>query len=178
MPFSTTDQLTFSHATPRRAPNVWFHRIEWVTNLEEQLSWEPTDSQSDVRTLVLPRRGESRTKRAAQTRKPESEPATDPMLERVGPEERYALHGELARGGMITWYEPGTAGCYRCLNSHRYEQNVEVDLPAARGGIFDQRFIESVAFKIGMALLDKGQESESGFWRCSIPARPILSFIT
>lgn len=80
-----------------------------------------------------------------------------------------------AEGGRVIWSVPqsaslsGTAAtpCYRCVASERYRLfkeagTAQVDLPGARGLLPDVQFIDSVALKVSLALLDRGQQSAMG----------------
>jgi molybdopterin/thiamine biosynthesis adenylyltransferase len=71
-----------------------------------------------------------------------------------------------AQGGRVIWTVPGKTPCYRCVARDRFEQAAahsgSADLPAAVGSIFDCQFIDMLAAKIGVALLERGQDSAMG----------------
>ena len=68
-------------------------------------------------------------------------------------------------GGRIRWVVPG-GPCYRCIDPFRYEDaevDVEaLDLDGANGSIVDCQLIDSIALKICVALLERGQKSGFG----------------
>ena len=68
-------------------------------------------------------------------------------------------------GGRIRWVVPG-GPCYRCIDSFRYEEaeaDIEaLDLDGANGSIVDCQLIDSIALKICVALLERGQKSGFG----------------
>ena len=56
--------------------------------------------------------------------------------------------------------------CYRCIDPFRYEDaegdSEALDLDGANGSIVDCQIIDSIALKICVALLERGQKSGSG----------------
>lgn len=72
-----------------------------------------------------------------------------------------------AEGGRIVWQVPGLTPCYRCVAKDRFEEFDRndaqlVNLAAAAGSIFDCQFIDMVATKVGVAILERGQDSAMG----------------
>lgn len=72
-----------------------------------------------------------------------------------------------ARGGVVTWVVPGETPCYRCIARSRYEavelgRTAELDLPGALGSAIDVAFIDAVALKLCLTLLERGQDSDAG----------------
>jgi molybdopterin/thiamine biosynthesis adenylyltransferase len=72
-----------------------------------------------------------------------------------------------AAGGRIIWAVPDQTGCYRCAAAERYSaaeqgQTDALKLPAAPGILVDCQFIDIVALKICLALLERGQASRLG----------------
>lgn len=75
-------------------------------------------------------------------------------------------------GGRILWYVPEETGCYRCLAPERYRAAAEdvgntrtaspVDLAGMVGSVIDGSFIDLVAAKIILALLERGQDTPAG----------------
>lgn len=75
------------------------------------------------------------------------------------------LHA-LARGGLVIWVLPGVTPCYRCVASARYEAassgGASLNLSGQAGSVLDTTFIDTVAGKIVVALLEREQDSEYG----------------
>ena len=72
-----------------------------------------------------------------------------------------------AQGGRVIWSIPGQTPCYRCVARDRFEsvgQGVAkaADLVAATGSIFDCQFIDMVATKVAVAILERGRDSAMG----------------
>jgi len=71
-----------------------------------------------------------------------------------------------AQGGRVIWTLPGVTPCYRCVARERYQaarDHVDAaDLKAAVGGIFDCQFIDMIAGKLVLAILERGQDSVMG----------------
>lgn len=72
-----------------------------------------------------------------------------------------------ANGGRVIWSLPGKTACYRCVAAERYAQfdqagTVQTDLQGAHGLLPDIQFIDMVALKVCLALLDRGQDSAMG----------------
>ena len=76
-----------------------------------------------------------------------------------------------ALGGRVCWYMPGETGCYRCMAPERYEEAERarvagevgaLNLEGAAGALPDCAFIDAVAFKIMVAILERGQDSQYG----------------
>lgn len=73
---------------------------------------------------------------------------------------------EGARGGLVEFVLPGETPCYRCLAPKRYasadDAAAHVDLHASRGTMADVAFIDAIALKIVLGLLERSQDSEAG----------------
>lgn len=72
-----------------------------------------------------------------------------------------------AEGGRLIWSVPGLTPCYRCVASDRYEWfesrgQAATDMAAAHGGLVDIQFIDMVALKIAIAVLDREEQSSAG----------------
>lgn len=69
-----------------------------------------------------------------------------------------------AQGGRIIWVIPGQTPCYRCVARERFMANSEgeVDLQAARGALIDCQFVDMVAAKVAVAILERGEDSAMG----------------
>jgi molybdopterin/thiamine biosynthesis adenylyltransferase len=72
-----------------------------------------------------------------------------------------------AQGGRVIWSIPGKTPCYRCVARDRFEsegidQVQPADLQAANGSIVDCQFIDMIATKIGVAILERGQRTAMG----------------
>lgn len=72
-----------------------------------------------------------------------------------------------AQGGRVVWTLPGLTPCYRCVARERYEASVNpesasLDLVAAHGSLVDCQFIDMVALKAAIAILDRGRDSTMG----------------
>jgi hypothetical protein len=72
-----------------------------------------------------------------------------------------------ARGGRVVWSLPGQTPCYRCVAWQRYEEFAQgglarTDLPGAHGLLVDVQFIDTLALKVSLAILERGQESAAG----------------
>jgi molybdopterin/thiamine biosynthesis adenylyltransferase len=77
-----------------------------------------------------------------------------------------------AQSGRIVWTEPGATGCYRCVASDRYTAEDSMrDLEGMAGALFDCQAIDIVALKIGVALLERGQDSASGRFHLQMQGR-------
>jgi molybdopterin/thiamine biosynthesis adenylyltransferase len=68
--------------------------------------------------------------------------------------------------GRVVWYVPGETGCYRCVAPERYEaaegDSGGVDLDGAIGSIIDGQFVDMVALKVCVAILDRGRGTAMG----------------
>lgn len=73
---------------------------------------------------------------------------------------------EGGNGGRIAWYLPEVTPCYRCIAPERFvaaEVSVnEVNLTGAHGSVIDTQFIDMVAAKVAVAILERGKESAAG----------------
>lgn len=73
---------------------------------------------------------------------------------------------EGARGGMIVWTIPGETPCHRCVARSRYDAFASgaapLDLPGARGLGLDVAFIDAIATKLVIAILERGQPTDLG----------------
>lgn len=76
-----------------------------------------------------------------------------------------------AKGGRVCWYVPGQTGCYRCMAAERYAaaeralvagDAPELNLDGVPGALPDCTFIDAVALKIMVAILERGQDSQYG----------------
>ncbi len=71
-----------------------------------------------------------------------------------------------ADGGRIVWHVPGFTPCYRCVARERYRAAEKADaglnLHAAPGSVVDCQFIDTIALKISLAILERGQPSKMG----------------
>lgn len=71
-----------------------------------------------------------------------------------------------ALGGRVVWSSPDQTACYRCVARDRYDAfedgENELDLPGARGSAIDISFIDMVALKVAVAILERGQDSIMG----------------
>lgn len=81
-----------------------------------------------------------------------------------------------AQGGRVIWSLPGETACYRCVAAERYTQfdhagAVNTDLRGAHGVLPDIQFIDMVALKITLALLDRGQNSAMGRFYAAMNGR-------
>jgi molybdopterin/thiamine biosynthesis adenylyltransferase len=71
-------------------------------------------------------------------------------------------------GGRIVWYVPGGTGCYRCVAAERYATAAQpkaggaLNLDGMVGSLLDCQFIDMVALKIAVAILERGQDSLYG----------------
>lgn len=69
-------------------------------------------------------------------------------------------------GGRIAWYLPDTTPCYRCIAPERFAAangaENEVNLTAAHGSVIDTQFIDMIAAKVAVAILERGKDSASG----------------
>lgn len=71
-------------------------------------------------------------------------------------------------GGRVIWCLPGKTGCYRCAVPERYEaaesptEQHELNLDGMVGTIIDGQFIDMVALKVAVAILERGQDSHYG----------------
>lgn len=81
-------------------------------------------------------------------------------------------------GGRVIWSVPGKTACYRCLSRARYESARDaVDLAGENGSIFDAVFVDMVAMRVAMAILDRGEASRLGRffeamqWRTEVVVR-------
>jgi molybdopterin/thiamine biosynthesis adenylyltransferase len=71
------------------------------------------------------------------------------------------------QGGRVVWTVPGLTPCYRCVARERFEAAASpgaagLDLDAARGSLVDCQFIDMVALKVSVAILDREQDSVMG----------------
>lgn len=70
-------------------------------------------------------------------------------------------------GGRIVGYVPGVTGCYCCAAGERYRLHAEggqraTDLDGAVGSIVDSQFVDMVALKLMVGLLERGRSSLAG----------------
>ena len=74
---------------------------------------------------------------------------------------------ENAHGGRVVWTVPGLTPCYRCVARERFAAAARdggkgLDLPSALGSLVDCQFIDMVALKVVVAILERGEESALG----------------
>lgn len=73
---------------------------------------------------------------------------------------------ERARGGVIVWTIPGSTPCYRCVAAQRFRSGENgggaPDLHATAGSLLDVCFVDVIAGKIAVSLLERGEDSEFG----------------
>ncbi len=87
---------------------------------------------------------------------------------------------ENASGGRVVWTVPGVTPCYRCAARERFEAaetNGEqaLDLPSATGALVDCQFIDMVALKVAVAILERHEDSQMGrFYRKMEPRNDIV----
>ncbi|MCD4785283.1 MAG: ThiF family adenylyltransferase [Candidatus Eremiobacteraeota bacterium] len=72
-----------------------------------------------------------------------------------------------ALGGRIVWTIPGITPCYRCIARERFQEfksqgDLTTDLHGARGSIIDCQFIDMIALKVSVAILERRQDSLMG----------------
>jgi len=72
-----------------------------------------------------------------------------------------------ADGGRIVWCLPDETPCYCCVAHDRFVAaqagtRDKVNLAGAHGSLVDTQFIDMIATKIAVALLERGQDSASG----------------
>ncbi len=72
-----------------------------------------------------------------------------------------------AQGGRIIWSLPDVTPCYRCVATDRYWEFEQggmpaTDLPGARGLLCDVQFIDMVALKVVLALLEREETTPLG----------------
>lgn len=85
-----------------------------------------------------------------------------------------------ARGGRIVWSVPGETSCYRCVARDRYEafessDGADTDLVSEQGLVVDCQFIDMIALKILIAILERGQDTEIGnFYRAMAGRNEII----
>jgi len=72
-------------------------------------------------------------------------------------------------GGRVVWSVPRETGCYRCVAPERYEAaeaatgpNDDLNLDGMVGTLIDCQFIDMVALKVAVAILERGQASHYG----------------
>jgi len=69
-------------------------------------------------------------------------------------------------GARVVWSVPGETGCYRCVAEERYEAAEEsdssVDLVGAAGSLADCQFIDMIALKVCLAILERDSNSVMG----------------
>lgn len=71
------------------------------------------------------------------------------------------------RGGMVVFTLPGQNACYRCIAARRFETELTdgtaaTALPGARASMVDIGFVDHVAMKLALAILDRGRDSAMG----------------
>ena len=80
-----------------------------------------------------------------------------------------------AQGGTVTFQMPGVTPCYRCVAGDRYAAAAagieQVDLPGSIGTIADIGFIDAVALKIALGLLELGMDSPAGTFLATVLGR-------
>ncbi len=78
-------------------------------------------------------------------------------------------------GGRIVWFLPDVTPCYRCIAPERFAAaNAAVDqvnLTAAHGSVIDTQFIDMIAAKVAVAILERGKDSTSGRFFAKMKAR-------
>ena len=72
-----------------------------------------------------------------------------------------------AEGGRVIWSLPGKTACYRCVAAERYNRQEAdgeqaVNLDAAHGLLPDVQYIDMLALKVCVAILDRDQNSAMG----------------
>ncbi len=84
-----------------------------------------------------------------------------------------------ARGGRIVWTIPraGTP-CYRCVSEDRYSDHADAtDLRGEHASILDALFVDMIATKIALSILERGQPTSYGRffdqmrWRTEVAVR-------
>jgi len=83
---------------------------------------------------------------------------------------------EGAKGGRILWSIPGQSACYRCMVPERYEalengDGESLKLEGAQGTIIDAHFIDMIALKISVAILERNEDSPYGHFFRSLGDR-------
>lgn len=73
---------------------------------------------------------------------------------------------EGAEGGLVIGCIPGETGCYRCVNQARYDVATEgttaTDLASAPGLFVDISFVDTIALKLVLAILERGHATPLG----------------
>lgn len=72
-----------------------------------------------------------------------------------------------AEGGRIVWTMPGETCCYRCATPRRYKAQEEgqeeaLNLQGGLGSIWDCQFIDTIAHKVAVSILEREQDSQLG----------------
>ena len=85
---------------------------------------------------------------------------------------------EQAKGGRILWTIPGKTPCYFCMAKERYQaSSQETNIAAAQGMLVDCQFIDMIALKISLAILEQGRNTPLGIffdkikYRCEVAVR-------
>jgi hypothetical protein len=66
------------------------------------------------------------------------------------------------RGGMVVWTMPKQNACYRCIAARRFESSAVTELPAERASMVDIGFVDHIAMKLSLAILEREQDSAMG----------------
>jgi len=87
-------------------------------------------------------------------------------VERSIPAVFIGIHAR-SESARIVWCVPGETGCYRCVAPERYEAARTVDrarlnLDGMVGSLVDCQFIDMVALKVCVAILERGEDSQMG----------------
>ena len=87
-------------------------------------------------------------------------------------------------GGRVIWTVPERTGCYRCAAGHRYEAAArreagegEVNLEGAIGSLVDCQFIDIIALKVLVALLERGEDSQMARFGAGLEAKDVNEVI-
>lgn len=68
-------------------------------------------------------------------------------------------------GGRIIWTDTENSPCYECIdyvNCLRYQKGENLNLKSEPGCIADAQFIDAIAFKVTLAIIDRGESSSYG----------------
>jgi molybdopterin/thiamine biosynthesis adenylyltransferase len=86
-----------------------------------------------------------------------------------------AIHAN-SLGGRVIWTVPGLTPCYQCVAPERYQAfeadgSSATDLSRTVGSLVDCQFIDMVALKVVIAILERGQDSLIGRFFAKIGLR-------
>lgn len=83
------------------------------------------------------------------------------LAERI-PAVYIGIHAQ-AKGGRVLWTIPGKTPCYFCMAKERYQAPAEeTNIAAAQGMLVDCQFIDMIALKISLAILEREQNAPLG----------------